>query len=173
MAEEFAKQAWKVARVSDDLVARTWELKRVDFTRRKIPIRITTWMDLASLRYYPSFSRLFVSSSLVPSVYIFYLFVRSSLPLLPRVFLSYAGRSAGSMDGRYLFFVTRNCDPVFLEGSANYARHRPPTVSRTVVLKKKKEKRKKEKKSVFILRTHSESETHGGGWTRGQETRPD
>lgn len=52
---------------------------------------------------------------------------------------------AGSMDGRYLFFVTRNCDPVFLEGSANYARHRPPSVSGTVVLK-----------NVFIFRTQSD-----------------
>lgn len=48
------------------------------------------------------------------------------------------------MDARYLFFVTRNCHPVFLEGSANCARHRPPTVSRTVVLK-----------NVFIFRAQS------------------
>ena len=113
--------------------------------------------------------RSLASSSLLLSSlpYIFYLFVRSSLPLLPRVFLSYAGRSAGSMDGRYLFFVTRNCDPVFLEGSANYARHRPPTVSRTVVLKKKRRKERKKKKAyLFFARTasrrHTEEVEHGG-----------
>lgn len=75
------------------------------------------------------------------------------------------------MDGRYLFFVTRNCDPVFLEGSANYAHHRPPpTVSKTVVLKRKRgEKRretkkgKRRRKSVFILRTHGDYVRTGEG----------
>ena len=83
-------------------------------------------------------------------------------------------RPAGSMDGRYLFFVTRNCDPVFLEGSANYACHRPPTVSRTVVLKEKKKKRRK-KAYLFFARTatrrHTEEEVEHGGKRHGPTNR--
>lgn len=104
-------------------------------------------------REYPSYLFPFplsLSLSARSSILPFYLARSSPMRLPPPM-------SAGSMDGRYLFFVTRNCDPVFLEGSANYAHHRPPpTVSKTVVLKKKKGKKKKEKKEkeyLFFART--------------------
>lgn len=111
-------------------------------------------------REYPSYLSLSARSSILP----FYLARSSPMRLPPPM-------SAGSMDGRYLFFVTRNCDPVFLEGSANYAHHRPPpTVSKTVVLKRKRgEKRretkkgKRRRKSVFILRTHGDYVRTGEG----------
>lgn len=102
-------------------------------------------------REYPSYLSLSARSSILP----FYLARSSPMRLPPPM-------SAGSMDGRYLFFVTRNCDPVFLEGSANYAHHRPPpTVSKTVVLKrkrgKKEERQKKEREGekayLFFART--------------------
>lgn len=99
-----------------------------------------------------SFSLPSLSLSARSSILPFYLARSSPMRLPPPM-------SAGSMDGRYLFFVTRNCDPVFLEGSANYAHHRPPpTVSKTVVLKKKKRKKEERKKGerVFILRTHGD-----------------
>lgn len=73
-----------------------------------------------------SFIYPFACSFVYSFVLLFYLPFSSTMRLLV---------PAGSMDGRYLFFVTRNCDPVFLEGSANYACHRPPTVSGTVVSK--------------------------------------
>lgn len=41
---------------------------------------------------------------------------------------------ARAIDGRYLFFVTRNCWSVFLEGSTN-CEHWPPIVSRTGALR--------------------------------------
>lgn len=104
-------------------------------------------------REYPSYLFPFpLSLSARSSILPFYLARSSPMRLPPPM-------SAGSMDGRYLFFVTRNCDPVFLEGSANYAHHRPPpTVSKTVVLKKKKRKKEERKKGerVFILRTHGD-----------------
>lgn len=111
-------------------------------------------------REYPSYLSLSARSSILP----FYLARSSPMRLPPPM-------SAGSMDGRYLFFVTRNCDPVFLEGSANYAHHRPPpTVSKTVVLKRKRGKKRREtkkgkrrRKSVFILRTHGDYVRTGEG----------